>query len=54
MKFTLIGCGVLGGAILDALITKEIYKPEDVIIVEMYPNAYTSKFLNLGKLYCVY
>ena len=48
MKFTLIGCGVLGGAILDSLLTNKVYNPEDVTIVEMYPNAYTAKFEKLG------
>jgi len=48
MKFTIIGCGVLGGAILEALVAKKVLKPEDIIIVEMYPNPATDKFKGLG------
>ena len=44
MKFTLIGCGVLGGAILDALINNNVLKPEEITIIEMYPNPNTTKF----------
>ena len=48
MKFTLLGCGVLGGAILDALVTNKVYKPEETIMVEQYPNPNTAKFKEMG------
>lgn len=47
-KVTIMGCGNMGSAIVEALISKDCYKPSDILIVEMYPNAATAKFVKLG------
>lgn len=47
-KPVILGCGNMGGAIIEALLLNQIYQGSDLTIVERYPNGYTKRFEDKG------
>lgn len=50
MKFLIAGCGNMGGAIMQAALGKTLIQPNELVILEQRPNAFTHAFADLGAM----